>query len=590
MGTLTTALRDIGRLLRPWFGARESSSLNMGPLGTWRMPERWIAWGFVGIIIAVSLAQVGMNVRLSYVSRDIYNALQEKSAAKFWSVITDEWVPWVAVYIASFVLSFVVSSTFKMRWRAWATDRAMGLWLNKKAHYRLGFIKDGVDNPDQRISDDIHKFVETSTSLAVGLLKQVTTLVSFSVILWTISAEFTLPGTETKVPGLLLWVALVYAVFGTVVAHLIGRRLVLLNFIQEKVEANFRFSLARLREFSESIALLDGEKTEIGRLQAKFKALIANFFAIVRVQKWLAGFQNGYASTSSLVPFIVGAPYYFAGRIELGTLMQTADAFGSVQGALSYFIDSYATLADYKAVVDRLTSFENAIDGVTSMEGSGDRIERYKAGEDMSFANFVLEFPDGKAMVEADGLKIIHGQSTLITGPSGSGKSTLFRAIAGIWPFGHGSIDLPEGHVMVLPQRSYMPNGTLREALAYPGRADSYDDATLGKALEAVELGHLVPMLDLESSWTQRLSGGEQQRLAFARALLAKPDFLLLDESTSALDEGMEARIYAMLKAELPQTTLVSIGHRGTLKAMHQRQIEMRPTDGVYSPVPLIAA
>jgi vitamin B12/bleomycin/antimicrobial peptide transport system ATP-binding/permease protein len=589
MRSLTRALTDIGRLMAPYFGARAPSTLNLGPLGAPRLQERWAAWLFVAAIAGMSLAQVGINVRLSYVSRDIYNALQEKNAARFWSVITDEWLPWVAILVASFIVSFVITQSFKMRWRSWATQRAMGLWLNNKAHYRLGFVKDGVDNPDQRISEDIRKFVETSVNLGVGLLKQVTTLISFAVILWTISAEFTLPGTETKVPGLLLWVALAYAILGTAIAHLIGRRLVLLNFLQERVEANFRFSLARLREFSESIALLNGETTEIGRLQAMFRALIANFFAIVRVQKWLTGFQNGYGSLSSLVPFFVGAPYYFAGKIELGTLMQTSDAFNSVQGALSYFVDIYATLAEYKAVSDRLTSFENAIAGVAALDGGDNRMERRRQGADLSVEGLTLALPDGRTVVQAGTLAFAHGHSALLTGPSGSGKSTLFRAIAGLWPFGKGRITLPEGEVMILPQRSYLPNGTLREALAYPNPADTYDNAALSAALAHAELAHLIPLLDQEAAWTQRLSGGEQQRLAFARALLARPAYLLMDESTSALDEAMEARLYLMLKAELPDTTLVSIGHRATLKQMHERQIGMVQTDGVFTPVPAMA-
>jgi vitamin B12/bleomycin/antimicrobial peptide transport system ATP-binding/permease protein len=575
MSTLRLALRDIARLMSPWFGARSTGTLNLGPLGTLRLQERWAAWLFVIAIIAISLAQVGMTVRLSYVSRDIFNALQEKSADKFWGVIIRDWVPWVALYIVSFIVSFVVTSSFRMRWRNWMTDRAMGQWLGHKAHYRLGFLKNGVDNPDQRISDDIHKFVETSTSLSIGLLKQVTTLLSFSVILWTISSEFTLPGTEIQVPGLLLWVAIIYALFGTIIAHLIGRRLISLNFIQERVEANFRFSLARLREFSESIALLNGENTEIRRLKAMFSALVANFFAIVRVQKWLSGFQNGYGAVSSLVPFFVGAPYYFSGRIDLGTLTQTSDAFGSVQGALSYFIDTYATLADYKAVVDRLTSFEGAIAAVTMMDGASDKVERTGGGADLAIEHLSLDLPDGRHVVEDATVTFAHGEATLITGPSGSGKSTLFRAIAGLWPFGRGKITLPTDNLMILPQRSYLPNGTLREALAYPHPADSYGDAELAHALDAVELTHLAAMLDEEAPWTQRLSGGEQQRLAFARALLARPHYLLLDEATSAFDEAMEARLYAMLKREMPQTTLVSIGHRSTLKVMHDRQVEM---------------
>jgi putative ATP-binding cassette transporter len=586
---LRAALRDIRRLMAPYFGAREQADFSFGPFGSIRMQERWVAWLYVAAIAGLSLAQVGMSVRLSYVSRDLFNALQAKNADAFWGVITGEWVPWVAVYIASFVVLFTISGWFKIRWRTWLTDRALGLWLNDKAHYRLGFLKDGVDNPDQRIADDINKFVETSTSLSVGLLKQVTTLVSFSVILWTISAEFTLPGTDIRVPGLLLWVALIYAALGTWGAHLIGRALVRLNFTQERVEANFRFSLARLREFSESVALLDGERTEISRLKAKFRALVGNFLAIIRVQKWLAGFQSGYASTSSLVPFVVGAPYYFAGRIELGTLMQTADAFGSVQGALSYFIDSYATLADYKAVVDRLTSFEASVAAVTAMDGKRDHIARETKGGGLAIHDLALELPDGRPLVGAQALDFPKGEAALITGPSGSGKSTIFRAIAGLWPFGRGKLSLPEGGVMVLPQRSYLPNGSLREVLAYPKGVDTYTDEALKAALALVEMPHLSEVLDEEQPWSQRLSGGEQQRVAFARALLARPGYLLLDEATSALDEPMEERIYRMLRKELPGTTLVSVGHRGTLKAIHDRLIEMRPGAAGFMPVAVAA-
>jgi vitamin B12/bleomycin/antimicrobial peptide transport system ATP-binding/permease protein len=586
---LRTALADIRRLLAPYFSAREPSSLHLGPLGQISMQERWIGWLYVVLIGALSLAQVGMSVRLSYVSRDLFNAIQAKSETAFWGVILGEWVPWVSVYIASFILLFTLTGWFKIRWRTWLTQRAMGLWLNDKAHYRLGFVPDAIDNPDQRIADDINKFVEYSTSLSVGILKQVTTLISFSVILWTISAEFTLPGTDIKVPGLLLWVALIYAVLGTWIAHMIGRALVRLNFAQERVEANFRFSLARLREFSESVALLDGERTEIARLKAKFHALVGNFLSIIRVQKWLTGFQNGYSATSSLVPFVVGAPYYFAGRIELGTLMQTADAFGSVQGALSYFIDSYATLADYKAVVDRLTSFEASIAAVTAMDTRAGHITRENGCAALALEGLALDLPNGQPMVSQTSLAFPKGQSALITGPSGSGKSTIFRAIAGLWPFGHGNIALPANGVMVLPQRSYLPNGTLREALAYPMPADTYPDSALNAALEQVELPHLCAVLDEEQPWSQRLSGGEQQRIAFARALLAQPAYLLLDEATSALDEPMEARIYQMLKDRLPDTTLLSVGHRGTLKAMHDRLIEMVPQGAGFKPVPVAA-
>jgi putative ATP-binding cassette transporter len=289
------------------------------------------------------------------------------------------------------------------------------------------------------------------------------------------------------------------------------------------------------------------------------------------------------------VPFVVGAPYYFAGRIELGTLMQTADAFGSVQGALSYFIDSYAVLADYKAVVDRLTSFEASVAAVTAMDGKRDHIARETKGGGLAIHDLALELPDGRPLVGAQALDFPKGEAALITGPSGSGKSTIFRAIAGLWPFGRGKLSLPEGGVMVLPQRSYLPNGSLREVLAYPKGVDTYTDEALKAALALVEMPHLSEVLDEEQPWSQRLSGGEQQRVAFARALLARPGYLLLDEATSALDEPMEERIYRMLRKELPGTTLVSVGHRGTLKAIHDRLIEMRPGAAGFMPVAVAA-
>ncbi len=582
---LMGALRDVYRLAKPFFIARDDTVLNVPFLGAFRLQQRVIAWLSVFLIMGVSLAQVAINVRLSFVSRDIYNSLQAKDASAFWTTITTQWLFWVAVLIASFMISIVLQGRFRMRWRNWATERALGLWLTSRAHYRSQFLPDRVDNPDQRIADDIRKFTDQTLTLAVGLLKQVTTLVSFSVILWTISSEFNIPGTETKVPGLLLWIAILYAIIGTWIAHVIGRKLITLNYEQEKVEANFRFNLIRIREFSESIALIAGENAELQRLKALFAKLVKNFLAIIGVSKFLSGFQAGYGSLSSLVPFIVGAPYFFAGRIDLGTLTQTADAFGSVQGALSFFVDSYSQIADYKASVDRLTSFEDTMANANALAAKAIQPEQGTSNA-LEIGPLTLDRPNGEPMVDMPMIDLEPGKATLLMGPSGSGKSTLLRAIAGLWPFAKGHIALPKGRLMVLPQRSYMPEGTLRAAMCYPDEPGTHDTAALEKVLRMVELPALIADLDQEDIWTQRLSGGEQQRLAIARAILAKPAWLLLDEATSALDEALEARIMQGVKTSLPGLSLISIGHRASLKASHEKLIELVANGGgVFIPV-----
>jgi putative ATP-binding cassette transporter len=424
--------------------------------------------------------------------------------------------------------------------------------------------------------------------LSLGLLTQSATLVSFIAILWTLSRDLTLPGTDYPVPGLLVWFAILYAVVGTWLTHKIGKPLIGLYFQQERFEADYRFALARLREYGEQIALLDGEQAERQQLMRRFAGIVQNYMAIVMRQMKLTSFTASYFQANVVVPYVIAAPFYFAGKITLGQLQQTAGAFARVEGALTFFISAYSTIANYKAVIDRLTTFEAAIDRSQKVTATEPRV-KLVPGEsaDLGLGGVAVDLPDGRKLVRVGDLAFHPHETALLTGPSGSGKSTLFRAIAGIWPFGEGAIRTPRrASMMLLPQRPYIPIGTLRSAVTYPGVEGAYDDAAIAEALKAARLPHLAERLDEERFWSQTLSLGEQQRLAIARALLAKPDWLFLDEATAALDEPTEEAVYKMLREKLPDTTVVSIGHRSTLHALHDRRVDMRPAgEGLFSPV-----
>jgi vitamin B12/bleomycin/antimicrobial peptide transport system ATP-binding/permease protein len=383
-------------------------------------------------------------------------------------------------------------------------------------------------------------------------------------------------------PGFLFWVALIYAATGTLVTHVIGRSLVGLYFQRQQVEADFRFSLVRLREYSEQVALLSGEPTEQSLLKRRFGAVIVNYLALVDRRKKLLTFTASFAQLSTIIPYVFTAGFYFAGKIPLGVMTQTAGAFARVESALTFFINYYTSLAGFKSVVDRLTSFDAAIERAKALEASGPaRAVVPTETEAMVLDHLLIALPDGRRIVEATDLAIKAGERVLLAGPSGSGKSTLFRVIAGIWPFGEGRIEIPAGaHVMVVPQRPYIPIGTLRAAIAYPAAADIYADDDIRQVLEAARLEFLAEDLDREDTWSQRLSGGEQQRIVLARAMLARPQWLFLDESTSALDEKLEGDLYRTLVERLPTTAIVSISHRSTLGAWHLRHIDMIAKEG----------
>ncbi len=579
------AILQIWKLLYPYFATRDLTTVRIWPIPAFRIQERWIALSLAITVIAIEFGQVAINVRLSYFNRDWFNAIQAKDASAFWTLLFTVFCFWAVVFITSAIIQYVLQSYLLIGWRRWLTSRYTHRWLENHAHYRMQLAGTGADNPDQRIQEDVDRFTERTAYLVLAILSAVSNLISFSVILWQISAEFSVPGTDWRVPGFLVWGALIYSALATWLTHLIGRPLIRLNFEQQRYEADFRFSLARLREYGEQVALLGGERAERDRLGQRFGNVINNFLAIVSRRKKLIAFTASYSQLNAVIPYVLVAPYYFAGQIPLGGLTQTAGAFARVEGTMSFFITFYTTIADYKAIVDRLTGFDTAI---VRTEAASDTPLRIVASRDSTVAldNVTLALPDGRRIVAADDFAFRPGESTLVTGPSGSGKSTLFRAIAGIWPLGEGEIAKPrDASMMLLPQRPYIPVGTLRGALAYPEPEETYPDGAIVAALETVRLGSFAGRLGEEAAWNQTMSLGEQQRVAIARALLAKPDWLFLDEATAALDENTEAAIYEALTEKLPGTTVVSIGHRSTLIEHHDRQIELRAgSDALFRP------
>ncbi|QLP96343.1 MAG: ABC transporter ATP-binding protein/permease [Rhodoblastus sp.] len=585
-------VRAMTRIADRYFEADDVGSAQVWPLPAFSGLERRIAVAMVIALVLINQAQVAILVRLSFFNRDWFNAIQEKNADEFWRLLLWVFTPWAFIYVTSAVVEFVMQSMLIVRWRRWLTERYVTNWLAGAAHYRMSLSGGEADNPDQRIAEDVSRFIDGGQvgygvyTYSILLISTLSSLVSFSIVLWGLSSNFVFPGTSVVVPGFLFWVALLYATIGTIITHVIGRSLVKLSFERQRVEADFRFSLARLREYGEQVALLGGETTERRSLMGRFGAIIANYLAVVDRRKKLMAFTQTYGQLSPIIPYIFTAPFYFGGKITLGVMTQTAAAFAR-RGALTFFITYYTSLADFKAVLDRLTSFDAAIERAQAQPGlavapSSDgrvHVEGLKVG-----------LPDGRPVVAVDALTLEPGRHVLLTGPSGSGKSTLFRALSGVWPYATGALREPGG-VMLAPQRPYLPNGALRGAIAYPAAADAYSDADIRAALDAVKLPWLGDKLDEVDQWQQRLSGGEQQRVALARAILAKPKWLLLDESTSALDEPTEAAIYETLKRMSPETTLVSIGHRSTLIALHDRHLALEADGaGVFSPRDLAPA
>jgi len=546
----------------------------------WVSKERRTGVALLATVVVMAIVLVWLNVQFNHWYNDFYNTFETKNQAEFYRQLL-KFTLLAFAYIIIAVYQAYLQQMLQIEWRNWLNDRLLADWLKDRAYYRLQLLDRGTDNPDQRIAEDLRIFVDTTLSLGLGLITSVATLIAFVAILWTLSGvlSFTFAGTHFTIAGYMVWFALLYAIAGSWLTHLIGRPLIGLNFDQQRFEADYRFSLVRLRENSEGVALYRGEGEEVENFRQRFGNVISNWWGIMRKRKQLGFFSISYAQLAVVFPFVVAAPRFFSGAIKLGGLMQIASAFGQVQGALSWFIDAYTQFAAWKATVDRLTGFSASLAHVRAEAEllDGDRVEG--AASTFALDGLALALPQGRPLLAPTTLELKRGEHVLVTGPSGAGKSTLFRALAGIWPYWKGRIALPRGgRLLFLPQKPYLPIGTLKHVVCYPGDHRAIGDAEVRDALQAVGLGQLPPDLDRRESWSQVLSGGEQQRLAFARALLNHPDWLFLDEATSALPDDDQDTLYRLIGERLPGTTLVSIGHRASLAGFHERHLSWQPS------------
>jgi putative ATP-binding cassette transporter len=540
----------------------------------WVSGQRVKGLTLLATIVGLTLMAVWLELQFTSWYRDFYNTFENRDQPEFFRQV-GMFALLALIWIINAVYRLYFQQMLEIEWRTWLTERFIHDWTSDQAHYRMQLLDRGTDNPDQRIAEDLRLFVELTLSLSLGLLSAVATLIVFVDLLWTLSGPMAVWGIS--IPGYLVWIALAYAIGGSYLTHVVGRPLIGLGFNQQRFEADFRFSLVRLRENSEGIALYRGEREETSNLRQRFAAVIGNWWALMLRQKKLSWFTSFYHQLAVILPLVAIAPRFFAGQIQLGVIFQTTSAFGQVHGSLSWFISAYTTFASWKATVNRLLGFTASLERVReeAVKLDGERVE----GSENSLAvqDLTIALPQGKPLLGRTALELKAGEHVLVTGPSGAGKSTFFRALSGIWPYWKGRIRLPHGaRLLFLPQKPYLPIGTLKRAVCYPDDPVQHSDESVRETLARVGLAHFAGELERSENWSQVLSGGEQQRLAFARALLTRPDWLFLDEATASLPEADQDRLYRLLRDELKRTTIVSIGHRESLAKYHAKRLDWR--------------
>lgn len=543
--------------------------------GYWQGEEKWRARGLLAVVVLLTLGGVAISVLLNQWYNSFYNVLQEYKYEEFWPLI-GQFTVLAFIHIAFAVYAIYLRQMLQLKWRTWMTEKYLDRWMQGQVYYRMQVEGDNADNPDQRISEDINQFVSLTLQLALGFLKQVAMLGAFILILWNLSGVLTVPvgSQEFTIYGYMVWISIMYALAGTLLTHKVGKKLIGLNYDQQRYEADFRFSMMRVRENSESIAFYRGEVPEQKVFSGRFQGVIQNYWSLMRREKSLTWFTSSYSQLAIIMPILMAAPRYFSGGIQLGGLMQTSSAFGNVQDSLSFFVSSYSSIAQWTAVVKRLTSFAEHMETAENVKEE----LVLSAGEQFSVEGFSIDLPKEKQVGIVRNLELVvnRGEHLLVTGPSGAGKSTFLRSAAQIWPYCQGRLFFPAGELqMFLPQKPYLPLGRLKKAICYPDVEELYSDEQILDVLEKCRLSNLGQSLEQEEDWSRVLSLGEQQRLAFARVLLAKPQWLFLDESSSAMDEELEAYMYRLLQTELPETAIISVGHRSSLFAYHQRKLHL---------------
>lgn len=541
--------------------------------GYWFSEEKWKARGLLAVVITLNFITVGVLVLINDWRNEFYNALQAYDYDLFLPLV-GKFGLLAFLYISVAVYAIYLRQMLEIKWRSWLTDRYIARWMGKRSYYKMETLAKDTDNPDQRISEDIGQFVQLTLSLSIGFLKQVTTLIAFAVVLWNLSGVLTVPvgSFEFHIYGYMLWFSLIYSILGSVGVHYVGKRLIKLNFEQQRFEADFRFSMMRVRENSENIAFYGGEAQEVRGFKERFLHVIRNFRDLMKKTKFLNFYIYGYSQFAMIVPIVMAAPRYFSNEMALGGLMQTTSAFARVQGALSYFIDVYGSIAKYTAVVRRLSGFTIHMDEVDKNENI---IQLETASDGFSVQDLFISLPDGRELLKNCSFSLSAGESLLVTGASGAGKSTFLRALAGLWPFTHGKEMFAENEKrLFLSQRPYLPLGSLRAAVCYP-LTEEVSQAETERVLKLCGMKDFIARLDEEADWSHILSLGEQQRIAFARILLVRPAWAFLDEATSALDEAREKDLYEILARELPDMGIVSVGHRSTLRVQHERELHL---------------